>query len=93
MTDRPWRTLALLATLLVLLVIFPDSLRSPRLAAARAHSVPAVRQYKKSNKPQNQVAQRSPEAVAAIIQARPMRLDDLPKDPNRPEELPRPVPD
>ncbi len=93
MTDRPWRTLALLATLLVLLVIFPDSLRSPRLAAARARPVPAVRQYKKPTKPQNQVAQRPPGAVAAVIQARPVRPDDTPKDPNRPEELSRSVPD
>ncbi len=93
MTDRPCRTLMLLATLLVLLVVFPDTVRSPRPAAARAHPVPAVRQSKKSNKAQNQVAQRSPGAVAAIIQARPVRLDEPPKDPNRPEELSRPVPE
>ncbi len=93
MTDRPWRTLLLLATLLALLVIFPDTVRSPRLAAARAHPVPAVRQSKKSNKPQNQVAQRPPGAVAAVIQARPVRLEDPPKDPNRSEELSRPVPE
>ncbi len=93
MTDRPWRTLILLATLLALLVVFPDTVRSPRLAAARAHSASAVRQSKKSNQARSQVAQRSPGAVAAIIQARPMRLDDPPKDPNRPEDLPRPVPD
>lgn len=83
----------LLATLLALIVIFPDTVRSPRLAAARAHPAPVVRPGRNPNKLQNRVARRSPGAVAAVIQARPVRLDDTPKDPNRMDELSRPVPD
>jgi hypothetical protein len=99
MKETSWRTLMLLTTLFVVVVIFQATVRSPKPSAASVQLLNALDLPQDPNETPAPAAIHPPVVVTVVAEPLGSWLDDAPEesdeptDPNDPEEAPPAVPE